>query len=421
MAMHPGWRNKSVEQQPYVASPPSFGSDKKGSDIVFAHREYVMDVKSSVDFKATTLPINPGNPKMFPWMSRIASLYEEYELLGLLFEYRSTSATAVGTTSSGMGVVVMATDYDCYDNNFTTKRQMEAAEFSSAAVPFETFLHPIECDPRRNVLNERYVVPGIVDYTDAKGDARLSVHGNFTIATEGQQTDDSTIGELWVTYHLRLSRPVLEASSATLYSAHSWGGVGSDGAVTISGTKVSNGWRPPVYVNTGSGTTNALQIKNTSCKLRGNYLINMVLSSSSNFEVFGSQPTNLAASFTPGCAVYKYFANQLQEQVNVRAEGAGQISIVKISDGETDLYTYTSAVAVSFDSDAGSVSIPVPYPNTGGIDMNINITITQLASDLRQDVAVSSYEGVTAPRTVRREEETVFVEQRTPAGKPVKR
>jgi len=264
----------SVEGMPYVASPPSFGSAKKGSDIIFSHREYIKDIKSSQAFKAETFPINPGNPVMFPWLSKIASLYEEYEMLGLMFEYRSTSATAVGTTSSGMGVVLMATDYDCYDTTFDTKRQMEAAEFSSAAVPYETFLHPVECDRSRNVMARQFVVPGITSYTQASGDARLSVQGNFTIATEGQQVDNTTIGELWVTYHVRLSRPILETSPPT-FSIYTWNLLAtlSTSLVPTSQTsQTSVGGVPLQPAFSGASAVSRLLIGNTAA-LRGTFII----------------------------------------------------------------------------------------------------------------------------------------------------
>lgn len=200
----------SVEGAPTVSKPPVFGSIKKGADIIFSHSEFVANVTSSETFSATTYPINPGNPVLFPWMSKIAVLFEEFEMLGLIVEYRSMSATAVGTTSSAMGIVIMATDYDCYDTNYASKRAMEAAEYSSSGVPFKTFIHPIECDNRRNTLGLHYVVPGITTSSMAAGDQRMSVLGNFCVATEGQQTAGEKIGEIWVSYHLRLSRPILE-------------------------------------------------------------------------------------------------------------------------------------------------------------------------------------------------------------------
>lgn len=217
------WAPESKDSGFITNSVPEFKNKGSGfgSDITVCHREYIGDVGSHTSFLPTTMPINPGNNTMFPWLSKIANLYEEYEFLGLIFEYKTMSATAVGTTSSAMGTVIMATDYDCLDNNFTTKRAMEAAEYSCNTVPFETFVHPVECDPRRNFSRTLFVQPGLSKSGSAPGDPRLSVLGNFTYATQGQQADGTAIGELWVSYHVRLSRPVLEDSANTgVYSAH---------------------------------------------------------------------------------------------------------------------------------------------------------------------------------------------------------
>lgn len=360
-----------VEDMPYVASPPQFGSTKKGSDIVFAHREYIGDVKSSINFTATTYPINPGNNVMFPWMSRVAGLFEEYEMLGCLFEYRSTSATAVGTTSSGMGVVVMATDYDCYDQNFTTKRQMEAAEFSSAAVPYETFLHPIECDRSRNVLAQEYVVPGITKYSDAPGDARLSVLGNFTIATEGQQIDGTTIGELWVTYHIKLSRPVLESTTSnTVYSAHGWGQVSDTGNVSIVGQKVSNNLPGIGLAQSGTGTTARIRFDNTTSKVLGNFLL-VWTTRTSLAGLTLTYPANNNPTVGGAATLYDYAYTQTDPSSVAASNDRA------ITSGNLRCMVYTTAV--TFRAVGDWIEIPTLHGNAAQI---VDFTITQLSNNL---------------------------------------
>lgn len=362
-----------VEDMPYVASPPQFGSTKKGSDIVFAHREYIGDVKSSINFQATTYPINPGNNEMFPWMSRVAGLFEEYEMLGCLFEYRSTSATAVGTTSSGMGVVVMATDYDCYDQNFTTKRQMEAAEFSSAAVPFETFLHPIECDRSRNVLAQEYVVPGMTKYTDAPGDARLSVLGNFTIATEGQQVDGTTIGELWVTYHIKLSRPVLESTASTsVYSVHGWGNVSDTANVSVMGQKVSNNLPGFGLAQSGTGSSARFRFDNAVSKVTGNFLL-VWTTRTPLLNIGPFLPTNTNPTFGGGATLYNYAYTELDPSSIAQSQTAPW----QITSGNLKCMTYTTAF--TFRAAGDWIEIPTL---AGGAPQLIDFTITQLATNL---------------------------------------
>lgn len=295
-------RGATVERGPSVASPPSFGTNGVGSDIVLSHREYIMDIKSSTGFATTTIPINPGNPTMFPWLSQIASLYEEFDMMGLMFEYRATSATAVGTTNAGMGVVLMATDYDCYDSNYTSKRAMEAAEFSSSAVPFETFLHPVECDRKRNVLAQQYVVPGMRSPEDAEGDERMSVLGNFTVGTEGQQTDGDEIGELWVTYHVKLSRPILEsyAPTTSIYASVASGTVSDTGNLNITQQHVTGGLPGFGWAQEGTGSTARLVINNTVNKVKGTFIIRYTFfTNSADFPVV---PLNLDPVFTGQCS-----------------------------------------------------------------------------------------------------------------------
>jgi hypothetical protein len=213
--------------------PPTFSSTSTGSDIVFTHREFVGDILSSINFTKKTYAINAANPVMFPWMSQIARLYEEFSFEGLVMEYKPTSATAVGTTSSAMGVVIQATDYDAEDDNFVNKISMENAEYATSGLPYEHVMHPIECARKRNVLGNLYTQPGITDATDVVGDPRFSFLGNYTIATEGQQADGTRIGELWVVYHVRFSRPMLETSSIRAFTQHLGGQSINNGAPTF--------------------------------------------------------------------------------------------------------------------------------------------------------------------------------------------
>lgn len=229
----------------HESSPPKFYSNGNGSDIVFAHSEFVTNIKSSIDFKSKTYAINPGNPILFPWASKIGRLYEEFKMLGMLIEYRPTSGTSNTSAVPGMGTVMLATDYDVYDHTFSSKRAMNAAEFSSSGTPYDTILHAIECDSKRNVLSSMYVQPGLTEALQATGDARFSILGNTTIATEGQQADDVVMGELYVTYHWRLSRPTLEDLNNSGFSQLLVGTM-TDTQIIITSERTAEG--PPFHV-----------------------------------------------------------------------------------------------------------------------------------------------------------------------------
>lgn len=186
--------------------------------MTFAHREFVTDVFTSVDFANTGYLINPGNPQLFPWLSRIAQNYEEFEFLGLIFEFKSMSADAVGSTNTGLGTLIMATDYDVVDANYATKQEMEIADFATSDAPCYHQIHPVECDPKQNVMKKMFVQTAttLAGYPD---DPRFSVLGNFQIAAVGAQSP-SRAGELWVSYHIRLSKPQLARGIAAQPATH---------------------------------------------------------------------------------------------------------------------------------------------------------------------------------------------------------
>lgn len=184
------------------ASVPTFG---EGGGCTMAHREFIGDVSGSVAFTNTTYSINPGLSNLFPWLSLCAQQFEEYQMLGMIIEFKSTSATALNSTNTALGTVIMATNYDSHDANFQNKQQMESYQYSTSAAPSVSQLHPIECDPRKNVMKNLFVRTGSVP---TGADSLFYDVGVFQLATVGMQAA-AVIGELWVTYHVKFLRPRL--------------------------------------------------------------------------------------------------------------------------------------------------------------------------------------------------------------------
>jgi hypothetical protein len=199
-----------------TGSVPRFNSGSEYTTIT--HREYLGDVVSGVagTFDIQEYTVNPSDQQTFPWLSGIAQQYESYEITGMIFEFKSLSGTAVGSTNTALGAVTMATVYDVLAPPFANRREMEQYEFSVSARTTENLMHPIECDPRLNVLPMLFT-------RDASGsnvrDKRFHDMANFYVATDGLQASNVTIGELWVSYRVRLFKPRHKAGATSIFRA----------------------------------------------------------------------------------------------------------------------------------------------------------------------------------------------------------
>lgn len=191
---------------PQVVNNPGEG----GTIVRF--QEYLGDVVTSGTagaFKILSYNLNAADNICFPWLSQLAANYEQYEFQGLLFQFRSTSADALNSTNTALGSVMMATQYDFLDNTFTSKGEMLNYEFSTSCKPSENCMHMIECAPKQTSVSQLYTLSGLLP---SGADPRLYNLGKFSIATTGFQGTNVNIGELHVTYQVKLLKPKLEVT-----------------------------------------------------------------------------------------------------------------------------------------------------------------------------------------------------------------
>lgn len=187
--------------------PPSM--HQVNSAVRIRHREYVCDIVSSSSantFNNQSFPIQPGLFQSYPWLSALAQQYEEQKPLGIIYEFKTLSATAIASgTNSTMGGVIMATDYNSINAAFVNKQQMDNTEYTTSAPVWQSFYHPVECDPRTNPISTLYVRSGAVP---SNSDQRLYDLGLFQIASFGVQGTSVVLGELWVTYEWEFRKPI---------------------------------------------------------------------------------------------------------------------------------------------------------------------------------------------------------------------
>lgn len=200
-----------------------------GDGCEICHREYLQDISGTTGFSITSQPINPCNPVLFPWLSQIALLFDTYELLGLVFEYRPASGSYAGVNNSAaLGIVGLSTQYNVFDAVFVNKQQAESYEFSTSTVPFQPTMHPIECDPKTKrmqnmltwqTLNGPQNAPTLGYSVSNLPDLAEYNYGNFSYFTQGMASA-YVVGELWITYHVKFRKPRLNTNIGGASAVH---------------------------------------------------------------------------------------------------------------------------------------------------------------------------------------------------------
>lgn len=200
----------SVIQPSHADKVPLMNGDN--GVIRVRHREYLKDVFSSNAFTNTVIVIQPRNYACFPWLSTYAQSFEQYRLLGCVFEYKSLSGAI--SSSQALGSVTMATQYNVANKSFGSKSQALNHYFGCSTVPSDDLMHAIECKDMYDPYKLYWIRPEnpAANFTDQ----RLEDYGNFNLIVSGCPTDNQVIGELWVTYDMLLLKPRLRTSSQTV-------------------------------------------------------------------------------------------------------------------------------------------------------------------------------------------------------------
>ena len=98
-----GLGDYSVRSNVFQGRLPEVTNLAGNGGTVIRFQEYLGDVITSATpgaFKIDTYMLNAANAKTFPWLSQIAANYDQFEIQGILFNFRSTSANALNSTSA---------------------------------------------------------------------------------------------------------------------------------------------------------------------------------------------------------------------------------------------------------------------------------------------------------------------------------
>lgn len=205
-----GMGDYKVEENSLMGNGVPLMHDDKMRTMRIKHREYLGDITGSVGFSTRTYTIQPGSSNTFPWLSRMAELFQSYKIHGMVFTFNSTSADALNSVNTALGTVVMSTQYNVSLPPFTSKAEMEQYEYTVAGRPSRNLTHIIECDPKLQVMDHLFCRSGSLP---AGQDYQFYDWGTFQLATVGMQAA-ATIGELWVSYDIEFFKPRIQSGGS---------------------------------------------------------------------------------------------------------------------------------------------------------------------------------------------------------------
>jgi hypothetical protein len=183
--------------------PPSFSRASTTRGWRLQHREYIQEVAGSIPFTSTSFNITPTNGLLFPFLSGLSSYFEEYIIHGLVF-YFNTEASEYSSTS--LGSVMIATQYDANELPFVGKIQMANYEFCKSANSAVSFMAGVEC--ARDQTPDPILFMNNNEKNGAVRDLNTCYLGVMTVATIGQ-ANTLPVGELWASIDIEFLKPRL--------------------------------------------------------------------------------------------------------------------------------------------------------------------------------------------------------------------
>lgn len=338
------------------------------------HRELVGVVTAQAGltgFLTTVYRIQPGlrgAGSLFPWLSSVASCFQQYVLHGCVFEFESTSSEY--SAQVGLGQIMLSTVYDAEAQPLADVISIGNNEYTSIGKPSENIVHAIECAPKENSTMVRYVRSSNTVNAGVTDD-RLDDVGIFQVSTNGIPSSvpvGTQLGMLWVTYDIEFLKPEMP-------DIH----VGTTAAFTTSTTGAPTGSN--FGVNLLANKDNSLPAKFVSGTLvmpssyNGNYL----LITTTTANVIGSNTTSITGVGTSILGLPNYFGG-VSGAKGFSTFGLMSPAVDALRGSTTTLMYAFSCTGVGSDSDRTIAFLPPTYASAG--TMWSNIYIVPLDNDI---------------------------------------
>ncbi len=232
-------------KQSLVSVPRAIGgtlkSGRKPLRVDVEHTELFTQLSGSQDFSVFNMAINPGLNSSFPWLSSVANSWDIYEVLAITFTYLPACSSATS------GFFMLAFDYDTLDTSPPDMNTMMQMADSCAGPVWNTCsltLKPADLRARGKL----FIRPGGISNSDLK----TYDLGRVYWACQGNSTELPLLGQLTVSYVVRLSKP---SPAVPIYSYYGDLAVTSGDATHPFGTVIVTPTSHATPININSATT----------------------------------------------------------------------------------------------------------------------------------------------------------------------
>ena len=189
-----------VRQQPVQRMLPN-------GDVVVTHRELLGPVvgQGATFALSNTLQINPGNTACFPWLAGVSQQYESYVFSSLMFEYKPM------VPATFPGAIYITADFDGRDAPPLTQATASVTPGSTQGpihAPLSMRMRPADLLKRKTYFVRTVGDGGYSGGTDVRSfdTGNLFVYVDSAANAAGTPLT-TTIGQLWVSYTVRLMTP----------------------------------------------------------------------------------------------------------------------------------------------------------------------------------------------------------------------
>jgi hypothetical protein len=178
--------------------------------ITLSGSELIMDVSGDTSFASTSVSVQPGLVGTFPWLSKIAALYQKYRFKKRCFEYRPL--VGVFASEATTGRVGLAMDSDSTAQDLVKVEQANLLDPNVSGLLTQTVCLPADSSS----AGKRYVRTGAVPPGSDIKSYDFAILFVFAYATQ----TTGVIGELHVHYEIELIGPLLAVAGAPIANHH---------------------------------------------------------------------------------------------------------------------------------------------------------------------------------------------------------